>query len=217
MNLFDGFDLEAAIGHEAGLLGLPLAPEQLAALAEHARRVDASNERLHLTAIRDPGVFVERHIGESLAGALLLDAEVRGTLVDLGSGNGYPGIPLALARPGLRPVLVESAPRKAAFLSLALEGAGLSRGSVLEANVQRASDLGPVGPVTVLATRAMGGWERLLPKLAPAMEPGGCLLVWAGDDLDAVARRTAWGRWRMQGARPLRHLERGRIARFELR
>lgn len=214
MSLFDGFDLEAAIGREAGALGLELAAAQLAALAAHARRVETSNERLHLTAIREPRGFVERHIGESLAGVLLLDPEVRGTLVDLGSGNGYPGIPLAVARPGLTPVLVESAPRKAEFLALALESAGLHEGSVLQANVQRASDLASVGPVRILATRAMGGWERLLPKLAPVVEPGGCLLVWGGESLDAVARRVSWRRWRMQGGIALRTLDRGRVSRF---
>lgn len=214
MSLFDGFDLEAAILRSAAAMGLELEPSQVGSLAAHARRVVESNERLHLTAIREPQAFVERHIGESLAGAILLDREVRGTLVDLGSGNGYPGIPLALARPGLNPVLVESAPRKAEFLKTALHAAGLARGAVLEANIQRGADLAAVGPIAVLVTRAMGGWERLLPKLSTVVDGKGVLLVWCGDAIEDVERRVAWRRWRRSGEVRLRDLERGRVIRF---
>jgi 16S rRNA (guanine527-N7)-methyltransferase len=214
VSLFEGFDLDGEIGRIARTLGLTLTSTQVAALSAHARCVEGSNERLHLTAIRDPGSFVERHVGESLVGALLLEPGVTGTLVDLGSGNGYPGIPLAVARRGLTPVLVESSPRKAEFLARALEAAGLERASVLAANVQRASDLASVGSVAVLATRAMGGWERLLPKLAPVVGEGGCLLVWSGDGIDEVARRAAWRRWRRVRERPLHSLDRARVVQF---
>ncbi|HEX4934315.1 MAG TPA: RsmG family class I SAM-dependent methyltransferase [Gemmatimonadaceae bacterium] len=214
MSLFDAFDLEGAIDRVGAEVGVPLTSEQVAALAAHARAVDGCNERLHLTAIRDPKAFVQRHVGESLVGAALLDATLGGTLVDLGSGNGYPGIPLALARPGLVPVLVESSPRKAEFLSRALSVSGLGGGRVLQSNVQRPSDLEPVGPIAVLATRAMGGWERLLPKLASVVSKEGCLLVWSGDGIDEIARRSAWDRWRRVAERPLPSLERGRVVQF---
>lgn len=214
MSLFEGFDLDGAIGRAATTLGFELTSVQVASLAAHARLVESWNERLHLTAIRDPRSFVERHVGESLVGALLLDPGVCGTLVDLGSGNGYPGIPLAVARPGLVPVLVESSPKKSRFLSRALEVAGLAAGSVLSANVQRASDLESLGPISVLATRALGGWERLLPKLAPVVGDGGSLLVWSGDGIDDIARRAAWRRWKRVQDRPLPSLERGRVVRF---
>lgn len=214
MTPFAAFDLEAAIRAAADRLGEPLGEGQVASIAAHARAVGASNDRLHLTAIREPAAFVARHVLESLAGAALLPRDVRGLLVDLGSGNGYPGIPLAVVRPGLRAVLVESSPRKAAFLAEALRATGLPEASVLEVNVQSASDLVSVGPIRVLATRAMGGWERLLPKLAPALEPGGELLVWAGDAVDEVARRAAWRRFVRTGERRLPSLDRGRIVRF---
>jgi 16S rRNA (guanine527-N7)-methyltransferase len=211
---FETFDLEGAILRSAASLGLELTESQVGSLAAHARCVVASNELLHLTAIREPQHFVDRHIGESLAGAILLDRDARGTLVDLGSGNGYPGIPLALARPFLQPVLVESAPRKAEFLRRALQAAGLGAGSVLEANVQRGADLAAIGPIQVLVTRAMGGWERLLPKLSTVVEGRGLLLVWCGDAIEEVARRVAWQRWRRSGEVPLPGLERGRVVRF---
>lgn len=214
MSLFSTFDLDSAIQAAADRLGEPIGPGQVAALAAHVRAVVAANDRLHLTAIRDPATFVERHIAESLAGAGLLDRGVAGVLVDLGSGNGYPGIPLAVTRPGLRVVLVESSPKKAAFLRDALRAAGLREGSVLETNVQNAVDLEPLGPVRVLATRAMGGWERLLPKLSPVLGPEGVVLVWAGPTIGAVSRRVPWRRFVHAGEVALPTLGQARIVRF---
>ena len=107
---------EAAVAARAHRAGLSLAPEAVAALVAHAHAVLAADPRLHLTAVKDPAEFLERHIGESLEGAALLPPSVSGVLLDVGSGNGYPGVPLGLARPGLRVVLVEASQRKANFL-----------------------------------------------------------------------------------------------------
>ena len=60
-----------------------------------------------------------------------------------------------------------------------------------------------VGPLRVLVTRAAGGWERVLPRLARAMTPEGLLLVWAGDELDRISRRKVWQRYRLEERRPL--------------
>src|SRR6185436_5060404 len=111
-------------------------------------------------AITQAEAFFERHLGEAFEGAALLPASIRGVLLDLGSGNGYPGIPLAVVRPQLVPVLAEASTKKAAFLREALVSAGLEHGRVLEARVSRTVDLGDLPPIAVLATRAMGGWER---------------------------------------------------------
>jgi 16S rRNA (guanine527-N7)-methyltransferase len=72
------------------------------------------NARTNLTAIRDPEEIVRRHFGESLFTAAHLP--VCRTLLDLGSGAGFPGLPIQLARPGLRVTLAESQNKKAAFL-----------------------------------------------------------------------------------------------------
>jgi len=137
---------------------------------------------------------------------------VDGTLVDLGSGNGYPGIPLALARPGLVPVLAESNRRKASFLQDALAAAGLDRGRVIAGSVQRASDLTGCDEITVLATRAMGGWERIVPKLTSPLAHNGRVLLWAGAELATVLRRTAWRRLEIESERVLPGRDTARVA-----
>jgi 16S rRNA (guanine527-N7)-methyltransferase len=193
----------SAIAERARAVGILLSKLSTQALAAHARAVLAANERLHLTAITQPAAFFERHLGEAFEGAALLPAAIRGVLLDLGSGNGYPGIPLAIARPGLVPVLAEASTKKAAFLREALAAAGLERGRVLEARVARTVDVDDLPPVAVLATRAMGGWERIVPKLVPRLATGGFVLIWAGCDAESIMARTAWSRLRVEKSRSL--------------
>lgn len=208
------FDFEAAIHARARYSGLTLSLKTCGALAGHARRVLHRNPVLHLTAIVEPGELVERHLGEAFEGASLLESDVAGTLVDLGSGNGYPGLPLAAARPGLRPVLVEASPKKAAFLRELAGTEGLPELSVLERQIQRAEDLGFVGPIRVLTARALSGWERVLPKLAPALQGEGRILLWGGTAVERVARRAAWQRLRLVRKHPLPQRDRSWIWEF---
>jgi 16S rRNA (guanine527-N7)-methyltransferase len=82
------------------------------------------NQRTNLTAIREPEEIVRRHFGESLFVAEQLpECE---TLLDLGSGAGFPGLPIQLARPQLRVTLAESQHKKASFLREAVRTLGLS-------------------------------------------------------------------------------------------
>src|ERR1700688_350933 len=73
------------------------------------------NARTNLTAIRDPEEIVRRHFGESLFAARHLDPDAT-TLLDFGSGAGFPGLPIALLRPEITVTLAESQNKKATFL-----------------------------------------------------------------------------------------------------
>ena len=145
------------------------------------------------TAIAVAEGFLERHIGESLEGAALLDANARGRLLDLGSGNGYPAIPIAAARPGLEPVCIEASAGKARFLAETL-ACTLGRGDVWHRQVQRPADFADTQPLRVLTSRAMGNWERIFPRLAPMLAANGIALLWAGESVKQVATREAWRR-----------------------
>jgi 16S rRNA (guanine527-N7)-methyltransferase len=119
--------------HSAGLrLNALLAAAGLSALdAELARRFEAYlglllrwNARVNLTAIRDGEGILSRHFVESIACARALPAGI-GSLLDLGSGGGFPGIPIALCRPEIAVTLAESQGKKAAFLQEAVRVLGL--------------------------------------------------------------------------------------------
>lgn len=200
---FRDFPLEQTITERAAAAGIALEEGAVRRLALHARAVIGANERLRLTAVVDPEEFVERHLGEAFEGAALLPAEISGVLLDLGSGNGYPGLPLAAARPGLTAILAEASRGKSAFLADVVDSAGFGRARVLSRQVQRVGDLAGVGPLTVIATRAAGGWERIVPRLVPALSEGGRVLVWAGAGADTVRRRTVWRRLSLLARRAL--------------
>ena len=157
---------------------------------------------LTLPRTTQPELFVERHIGESLEGAAMLDPLIEGSLLDLGSGNGYPGLPICIVHPGLRPVLAEARTKKAIFLT-ALLAELMPGGEVLSGRVDRPADLGDRPPVKVIVTRAASGWERILPRLARSLTEDGHLLVWAGRDTRRVARHVAWRHFRLEARHPL--------------
>jgi len=187
-------DWERWIEERAAASSLDIDRSRVVALAEHARRVLRAGAELHLTTIVDPREFLERHLGESFEGAALLDAAVEGAALDLGSGNGYPGIPIAAARPGLRLRLSEASVKKATFLRQVVADGGWSI-EVIERQVQRAADLdGHGGPFRLITCRAVGGWAKILPRLVPALAPTGEILLWAGDEVPAIATRVVWRR-----------------------
>jgi 16S rRNA G527 N7-methylase RsmG len=207
------FPFEQRIRNRAAASGIERGVERVEALALHARAVIAAPANLHLSAIRDPEEFLERHLGEAFEGAAMLPEDAAGKLIDLGSGNGYPGLALAAARPGLDAVLVEVSERKSDFLA-SVVGQWFPGTVVDRRHVQRAPDLEGLVPVRVIATRAMGGWERILPRLAPSLGVDGELLVWAGDALERISVRAAWGKLRLRERRALPGRERSWVWRF---
>ncbi len=127
------------------------------------------NGRTNLTAIRAPEEMVRRHFGESLFLARYVPEEAK-TLLDLGSGAGFPGIPVALARRDVRVTLAESQNKKAAFLREAVRTLGLQT----EVWAGRAEDL--PGFYDVVALRAVDNPELALGIAGRKVREGGLLL-----------------------------------------
>jgi 16S rRNA (guanine527-N7)-methyltransferase len=152
----------------------------------------AWNAAINLTAIREPAEIAVRHVVDSLAAAPLL-SDVGG-FVDLGSGGGFPGIPLAVALPVERVALVDSVGKKAAFLAAAVEVAGLSpRVGVAAA---RAEELASEGRHRerwpAVTARAVGSLAELVELAFPLLAVGGRLVAWKRGDVAAellAARR----------------------------
>jgi len=213
---FDGFPLEQRIVERAAACGITLAPQSAAGLAEHSREVLLTNPLVQLTSITTPVEYVERHLGESFEGAAMLDEDAQGLLLDLGSGNGYPGIPVAAARPGLELVMAEASSKKAVFLRGCSGFAGTGPARVHEGQVQRAGDLGATVALRALVCRAMGNWQKVLPRLASILAADGEMLLWGGADVETVSRRAAWNKLRLAERKPLPGRERSWIWRFIL-
>jgi 16S rRNA (guanine527-N7)-methyltransferase len=103
----------------------PLDPSLITRFQDYLSLLLRWNARVNLTAIRDEDGILSRHFVESIACARALPAEIR-TLLDFGSGAGFPGIPIALCRPEIAVTLAESQGRKAAFLQEAVRVLGIS-------------------------------------------------------------------------------------------
>ena len=107
---------------EAGVLLEPIHYKQL---NEYLSLILRWNTRMNLTAVRDPGQMVSRHLVESVVCALALPSAIS-SLLDFGSGAGLPGIPIAICRPGIAVTLAESQNKKAGFLREAIRVTGLA-------------------------------------------------------------------------------------------
>jgi len=127
------------------------------------------NARMNLTAIRDESGILARHFVECIACARALPQGV-GSLLDFGSGAGFPGIPIALCRPEIAVTLCESQGKKAAFLQEAIRVLGL----LTKVHAKRAETLGAV--FDCVALRAVDRMAAAVGAAAALVGPGGYLV-----------------------------------------
>ena len=158
----------------------------LEAIERHVRLLLAWNAAINLTAITDPEAIARLHVADSLSALDLVRAGPHGSLLDLGSGGGFPGLPLALVLPGTRVLLVESVAKKAAFLEAARRALGLE-GRVDVAAVRVESLVPPSGKPAwdVMTARAVGSLADLVELALPVLAPGGRLVAWKRGEITA--------------------------------
>jgi 16S rRNA (guanine527-N7)-methyltransferase len=194
-----------ALDDGLAVLGLDLAPGVRAAIEAHVRLLLAWNAAINLTAITDPASIATRHVVDSLT-ALPWVGDPPPRLVDLGSGAGFPGLPLAAAIPGARLTLVDSVAKKTRFLEAVVAATGLAdRVSVRTA---RAEALPRDGAWNVVVARAVGSLADLVELAMPLLPIGGRLIAWKrgdiGSELAAAARAGAAIGARPPEVRPVR-------------
>jgi 16S rRNA (guanine527-N7)-methyltransferase len=172
-----------------------LEPRARAAIDGHVRLLLAWNAAINLTAITDPVEIAARHVVDSLA-AIPLVRDVP-TLVDLGSGGGFPGVPLAAAIGGSAVTLVDSIGKKAAFLRAVATATGLAGRLRVEARRAEslAGDPAHRARSAVVTARAVGPLADLIELAMPLLEPGGRLIAWKrGEATSGVAAEMASAR-----------------------
>ncbi|GAA5001373.1 16S rRNA (guanine(527)-N(7))-methyltransferase RsmG [Pseudoluteimonas lycopersici] len=186
----DGHDLDAPL--RAGLADLALPGELAPSLLAYLDLLARWNRTYNLTAVRDPREMVSRHLLDSLAMNAYLDGIA--TLADLGTGPGLPGIPLAIARPGLRVTLVEANGKKARFLREAVRTLGLGNAEVAESRIEA---LDRPGAFDAITARALATLPQILEFGAHLLAPGGRLLAMKGARPDEEIAALPRG-WRLQ-------------------
>lgn len=165
----------------ARALGLELGADAAARMVSLLDRM--ALEPQNLTAITGIDEGIDRHLADSLAALTLPEVAAASAAVDVGSGAGFPGIALALARPDLAVTLVESERSKADWLQ---------RASADLPNVRVVSDRSEHlaarerESVPLAVMRALGPLPVALELTAPFVEVGGAVVAWRGDDPDPV-------------------------------
>lgn len=166
-----------------------LSQEQLNNISTYIDILLRWNARMNLTAIREPDEIVTRHFGESLFAARHLfpspAVETVAHLIDLGSGAGFPGLPIKIWNPGLRVTLIESSQKKATFLrevirSIKLTGIDVFNGRAEDFRGDRAD---------FLTLRAVERFEAALPLADSLLMKGGKLSLLIGSAQVETAKK----------------------------
>jgi 16S rRNA (guanine527-N7)-methyltransferase len=153
-------------------LGLALTPEQGGQLARYAALLVRWNAVHNLTAIDSPGAILSHHLLDSLAllpviSPIFQQRAVR--LLDVGSGGGLPGVPLAVAMPAWHVTLLDKVQKKVAFLTQAQVELGLANVECIHA---RAEDLN-IAPFDLIVSRAFASLEEFVRVSSRLIAPGG--------------------------------------------
>ena len=155
-----------------------LTDAQLSQISAYLELLLRWNARLNLTAVRDPEHIVTRHFGESLFAACRLfpaPASATARAIDVGSGAGFPGIPLKIFAPGIALTLIESNQKKSAFLKEVTRALSLTNVNVFSG---RAEDFPSTADLVTL--RAVEHYERVLETAGRLVVPGGRLALLIG-------------------------------------
>ena len=176
---------------DAGLaeLGLPLAASARAALLDYVALLAKWNGVYNLTAIREPARMVTHHLLDSLSVVPALDAFVGDrrdvTLLDVGSGAGLPGIPIAVARPAWRVTMLEPVHKKAAFITQAIAELQLTNAMAL---ATRAEDHRQSPPALLAISRAFADLASFADAAVRHVVEDGALLAMKGVHPDEELR-----------------------------
>jgi 16S rRNA (guanine527-N7)-methyltransferase len=167
-------------------LGLPLTQAQADALSWLAGELGRWSARINLTAILDPIEIADKHILDSLTVLRALEPDVT-TLLDVGTGAGFPGLPLAVARPDLSVTLVDAVAKKVGFLKHAIAQLRLApRVRAIHRKLQGNPGAEDLGPFDAAVSRALTEPTRWAALGAPYLRPGGTLVVMAGSEANPL-------------------------------
>lgn len=160
------------------LEGKALSTSQLGQIASYADLLMKWNAHMNLTAVRDPEEVITRHFGESLFAAqhLFPVPGTNQTAIDIGSGAGFPGLPLKIWNSGLDLTLVESNQRKAVFLREVVRAWGVSGVRVFGATAEQLSE-----QASLVILRAVERFERILPVAHELVAPNGRIALLIGN------------------------------------
>src|ERR1700680_3537861 len=172
------------------VLKIDVNTDQVAQIQEYIRLLLVWNEKVNLTAIRDPLEILYRHFCESMFATKTVDlGQCR--LADIGTGAGFPGLALKILLPDSQIALVESNIKKATFLAEVVRALGITGANVM---VSRYEELGEeIAPIDFLMARALGEFEVFLKWAASERVDAKKVILWLGaSDVEQVLKSPGW-------------------------
>lgn len=153
-----------------------------AAFDRYAEMLTERNEKVNLTAITDPDEIRVKHFTDSLAAIDLI--KTGATVLDIGSGAGFPGIPLKIARDDISVTLLDSVNKKVAFMNEVIADLGLKN---IEAVHARIEDFPHKGEFDVAVSRAVAELTTLAEYALPFVKVGGTFVAYKSEKAEAEA------------------------------
>lgn len=187
--------LEQRLQQGVDALGLNVLPQQRDQLLSYLEQMIRWNKTFNLTAVRDPAEMVDRHLLDSLAVLPLIaqtyaDSPIH--LMDVGTGAGLPGIPIAIVRPSTSLTLVETNGKKAAFLRQCKIELGLKSVQVCQSRVEAlAPDALELGQPDLIISRAFRAIGEFLELVAPFVSSSTTVFAMKGPALDSELEQMA--------------------------
>lgn len=158
---------------------LPERERVMALSTRHLDLIRETNRVMNLTRIVDEREAALKHVCDSVQPWRLFAGET--TIVDAGTGAGFPGLPLAFAFPSKKFVLCESIQKKARFVSFAVETLGLSNVSVAPVRIE---EWLRANRAPLVSARAVASISKMIELLAPSLRKGTRLLLYKGPDVE---------------------------------
>jgi 16S rRNA (guanine527-N7)-methyltransferase len=191
-------DIPAALARGAAQLGVALDENQQSQLLKLASELLRWNKAYNLTAITDPQAVLTHHLLDSLAVAPDLQGA---TVADVGTGAGFPGLPLAIVQPALQFTLIDTVDKKLRFIDHAVRELGLANVKTRHARVET---LEPAQAFDTVIARAFAPLPRMLQLVSPLCDAHTRVLAMVGrwpppDPAEAVLPP----QWRQVSERPI--------------
>jgi len=182
---------------DAATLGVALSEDDARRLLTLLDELARWNRTYNLTAISTPAEMLTHHLLDSLA----IQSDLQGTrIADVGTGAGFPGLPLAVCNPARQFTLIDSNGKKIRFVSHAAHALGIANVTAVHA---RAENLKPEAPFDTVVARALAPLPQMLAQVAPLCGPLSRVLAmkgrWPTEELAALPAP-----WRLAGSRELK-------------
>jgi 16S rRNA (guanine527-N7)-methyltransferase len=192
-------ELDAPLQRGAGMLGVPLEPSQLAQFDVLVRELLRWNKAYNLTAITQPAEILTHHLLDSLSAQPHLAGD---RIADVGTGAGFPGLPLAIVNPQRQFTLLDAVDKKLRFIDHAARELGLHNVRTLHGRVEQQ----PAQPFDTVITRAFAPLSRMMGWVAPLVGAHTRVIAMKGRWPEPADDKGAGGLpagWQIESVRPV--------------